>query len=137
MLQEFPFKQMQVYQMARAAAVDADVIARSLERHYWPVSSQLLRASMSVMLNLAEGSGEYATREKARFYRMSRRSCYEVAAVIDHLAGTGAVTQEAASNLDRRLARVAAALTALIRAMDARPPKAPKAPNAPNAPNAP
>ena len=35
------------------------------------------------MLNIAEGAGEFAPKEKARFYRMARRSATESAAVLD------------------------------------------------------
>ena len=116
MLQEFPFKQMQVYQMARAAAVDADVIARSLERHYWPVSSQLLRASMSVMLNLAEGSGEYATREKARFYRIAKRSGTECGALLDHLVDLHLLTERQTEQSRALIRRITGGLVRLIQA---------------------
>jgi four helix bundle protein len=34
-------------------------------------------------LNIAEGAGELARREKARFYRMARRSATECAAILD------------------------------------------------------
>ena len=45
--------------------------------------NQLLRASTSIVLNLAEGAGEFSPREKARFYRLSRRSGTECAAILD------------------------------------------------------
>jgi hypothetical protein len=34
-------------------------------------------------LNIAEGAGEFSTREKMRFYRMARRSATECAAILD------------------------------------------------------
>ena len=41
------------------------------------------RASASIPLNIAEGAGEFSGKEKARFYRMARRSATECAAVLD------------------------------------------------------
>ena len=35
------------------------------------------------LLNIAEGAGEYAIDEKARFYRMAKRSATECAGVLD------------------------------------------------------
>ena len=35
------------------------------------------------MLNIAEGVGEYSAAEKARFYRMAKRSATESAAILD------------------------------------------------------
>jgi four helix bundle protein len=36
-----------------------------------------------ISLNIAEGAGEYAVDEKARFYRMAKRSATECAGVLD------------------------------------------------------
>jgi four helix bundle protein len=54
------------------------------------LADQLRRASTSIVLNIAEGAGEYRPVEKARFYRMSLRSATECAAIVDiatHLSG--------------------------------------------------
>ncbi len=47
------------------------------------LSDQLQRAALSIPLNIAEGAGEYAVDEKARFYRMAKRSATECAGVLD------------------------------------------------------
>ena len=47
------------------------------------VKDQLDRASTSVALNIAEGAGEYAPKDKAKFYRFAKRSAAECAAVIE------------------------------------------------------
>ena len=47
---------------------------------------QLRRAATSVALNVAEGAGEFCPKDKARFYRMARRSATECAAVLDVLS---------------------------------------------------
>ncbi|MDX2090391.1 MAG: four helix bundle protein [Kofleriaceae bacterium] len=46
---------------------------------------QLDRAATSVVLNIAEGAGEFSRDEKQRFYRMARRSATETAAILDIL----------------------------------------------------
>ena len=46
------------------------------------VKDQLDRASTSIPLNIAEGAGEFSPSEKARFYRMARRSATECAAIL-------------------------------------------------------
>jgi four helix bundle protein len=43
----------------------------------------LQRAGTSVPLNIAEGAGEDALNEKARFYRMAKRSASECASILD------------------------------------------------------
>lgn len=47
------------------------------------LADQLNRASTSVVLNIAEGAGEFSSAEKARFYRMAKRSATECAAALD------------------------------------------------------
>jgi four helix bundle protein len=49
------------------------------------VKDQLERASLSVVLNIAEGSGRRSRRDKARFYTSARGSATEVAALMDVL----------------------------------------------------
>jgi four helix bundle protein len=46
---------------------------------------QLERASISIVTNLAEGAGRHSTRDKRRFYAISRGSAMETAALIDVL----------------------------------------------------
>src|SRR5258705_117423 len=57
---------------------------------------QLERASLSVVLNIAEAGGRRSRRDKARFYAIARGSSTEVAALLDvlamrHLASPAAV----------------------------------------------
>src|SRR4029450_11457795 len=47
------------------------------------LADQLDRAAVSIALNIAEGAGEFARKEKGRFYRIARRSATESAAVLD------------------------------------------------------
>jgi four helix bundle protein len=49
------------------------------------VKDQLERASLSVVLNIAEGGGRRSRRDKARFYTIARGSATEVAALMDVL----------------------------------------------------
>ena len=72
-----------MYQAAIERVILIDVIVEHLPRGraYW--ADQFQRAGTSVPLNIAEGSGEYSPAEKARFYRMARRSATECAGIFD------------------------------------------------------
>ncbi len=61
----------------------ADRIVEHLPRGRAYLSDQLHRAALSIPLNIAEGAGEYAVDEKARLYRMAKRSATECAGILD------------------------------------------------------
>jgi four helix bundle protein len=46
------------------------------------LADQLQRAATSIALNIAEGAGEFSTNDKARFYRIAKRSATESAAIL-------------------------------------------------------
>jgi four helix bundle protein len=72
-----------VYQVAIEFVILADDVIEHLPRGRVYLSDQLQRAALSIPLNIAEGAGEYAVDEKARFYRMAKRSATECAGVLD------------------------------------------------------
>jgi four helix bundle protein len=55
-------------------------------RGYAELRDQLDRASISIVLNIAEGCGRRSPADKGRFYSMARGSATECAAILD-LAG--------------------------------------------------
>lgn len=68
------------YQQAKAIYQDQ----KSL-RLKGAVRDQLERASLSICLNLAEGSGKSSTKERRRFYNIALGSLREVQALLDLL----------------------------------------------------
>src|SRR5262244_89290 len=59
------------------------------------VRDQLERASLGVVLCIAEGAGRTAGADKRRFYEMARGSATESAAVLDVLRVRGVLDEEA------------------------------------------
>jgi|TARA_B100000959_G_scaffold111544_1_gene117636 four helix bundle protein len=82
-LKVFDHEGLEVYQAAIRFVVMANDVVEQLPRGRGYLADQLQRAATSVVLNIAEGAGEFAPKEKARFYRMARRSATESAAVLD------------------------------------------------------
>ena len=78
----FDFEQLDVFQVAAAMVICVDEIAEGLPRGRGYMRDQLRRAANSVVLNIAEGAGEYSAGDKARFYRMGKRSATEAAAQV-------------------------------------------------------
>lgn len=70
------------YQVALELHTQCSVLVALLQRI---VRDQLERASLSVVLNTAEGGGQRSRRAKARYYTIARGSATEVAALLDVL----------------------------------------------------
>ena len=90
----FDHERLEVYQTAIRFVVVANDVVEQLPRGRGYLADQLQRAATSVVLNIAEGAGEFAPKEKARFYRMARRSATESAAVLDVCKNLKLLTDE-------------------------------------------
>ena len=74
----FDFEKLEVYKKAMALTARVFQLTRTLPREYqFSVADQLRRASLSILNNLAEGSGKLSKKEKAQFYRTSLNSARE------------------------------------------------------------
>ena len=116
----FNHDQLQAYQLAREAVREIEKVIALLPRGCADAIDQLRRASLSVCLNLAEGCGEFAPAEKARFYRMAKRSAGECAAVLDNLVDRGLLPEQAALPALVLYSRTTGALVNLIQSVDRR-----------------
>jgi four helix bundle protein len=76
---------------------------------------QLQRAAPSIPLNIAEGAGEFSGNEKARFYRMAKRSATECAAIIHVCRRLGLVEDSRYVAGRELLLRVVAMLVQMVR----------------------
>jgi four helix bundle protein len=115
----FDHERLEVYQRALALVAACDVIRRSFPSGYGSLADQLDRSSVSIALNIAEGAGEFARREKARFYRIARRSATESAAILDVASRLGAATSSDVSAAKALLLDIVSMLVQLAKAMEA------------------
>jgi four helix bundle protein len=74
---------------------------------------QLLRASLSIVLNIAEGAGEFSAPEKKRFYRIALRSCNECAAALHAATILRVIDRDICSSMRAELGRTVAMLIRL------------------------
>lgn len=79
----FDHEKWDVYQAALEFVVLISDIVENLPRGKAYLADQLQRAGTSIPLNIAEGAGENAVSEKARFYRMAKRSATESSSILD------------------------------------------------------
>ncbi len=74
---------------------------------------QLLRASQSIPLNIAEGNGKATDGDRRRYFEIARGSALECAAVQDILVVCGALDPDEGSKAKKQLDRIVAMLTKL------------------------
>ena len=84
----FDFEKLIVYSKAKDfnKKVHALFVSTKLDR---TTKHQLRRASFSIMLNIAEGSGRSTKPDKRNFFVISRGSTFECVAIIDYLKDIG------------------------------------------------
>ena len=80
---QFDHEKMNVYRLAIQFQLQVAQLTERLPKGKGYLTDQLNRAALSICLNIAEGAGEFSKKDKARFYRISKRSATECAAVID------------------------------------------------------
>jgi len=82
-MRQLDHERLRVYHVSLEFLSCADLLIAALPRGHANLADQLYRAASSISLNIAEGAGEFSPPDKARFYRMARRSAAECAAILD------------------------------------------------------
>ena len=84
------------------------------------VKDHLDRASTSVALNIAEGNGKFAIRDRCRFLDFARGSALECAAGLDVLVAKRLIEAETIRSGKEQLLEVVSMLVGLINSLSAR-----------------
>ncbi len=79
------------------------------------VKDQLDRASTSIALNVAEGNGKYAPKDRCRFFDIAHGSALECAAGLDVLVAQAKLNAEQIRPGKERLQRIVRMLMGLIK----------------------
>jgi len=116
----FDHERLDVYQCALQALDLCDAVVDQMPKGRAHLKDQLDRAATSVVLNVAEGAGEFSSDEKRRFYRMARRSATESAAILHIIARRGHAPEQQTSQAPHELARVVSMLVKMTKKAQAR-----------------
>ena len=109
-------RKLDVYQAAVRFLPFAAGIADSLPPRYPAMSYQLRRASLSIPLNITEGSGKSTGPDQRRFYAMGRGSAMECAAIIDACRALALIDQPQGQEADELLLSAVRMLSKMCRA---------------------
>jgi four helix bundle protein len=113
-MDHFEHERLDVYKAAIAFLALVDEIIEHLPKGRGHLADQIERAATSILLNVAEGAGEFASNEKARIYRIARRSATECAAILDVCRTRRLVAAERLDVGRDLLVRIVAMLTRMI-----------------------
>jgi len=111
---ELDHEKLDVYAVALDFAAWAYQCCRTLKGMDRPTRDQLLRASQSIALNLAEGCGRMPSADRGRFLQIASGSARECGAILDILRRCDVLDGEAARKGKDLLVRIVAMLTRMI-----------------------
>jgi four helix bundle protein len=107
----FSHEKLDVYRAAIEYVRWAFSIAGKISGMHRHARDQLLRASQSIPLNIAEGNGKATEADRRHFFEIARGSTLECAAIQDVLEVCGAITSCENQKGNDLLDRIAAMLT--------------------------
>jgi four helix bundle protein len=81
---KFHFQQLEIYKKAKYFHLQCKALINKKNIKSYS-KDQLQRASFSVVLNIAEGSGRFSKPDRKNFFIISRSSIFECVAIIDIL----------------------------------------------------
>ncbi len=88
----FDFEKLVVYKEAKR--LNREVLAFLRENKIDSfLKDQLRRASISIVINIAEGSGKFSKADKRNFYTIARGSVYECVSLFEIIAEEGILTE--------------------------------------------
>ncbi len=112
----FDFEKLNVYIKAKAYnhRISKLVSLKNIDRN---TKDQLRRASLSIMLNIAEGAGRFTDKDKRNFYVISRGSVFECVALLDFLKTERVIEKDEFSSLYIDLEELSKMLYGLIKGL--------------------
>jgi four helix bundle protein len=88
----FEFQHLEVYKKAKQFYSGCQSCLRNGQFENY-VINQLGRSSLSVALNIAEGSGKFSNADRRNYFTIARASLFECIATLDILCDEGQITE--------------------------------------------
>jgi four helix bundle protein len=103
-MRKFRFLNWKVYKDAKELFSSLLKLIKKLPKEYrFEIGNQIVRSSLSVILNIAEGSGKSSDRELNRYFTIALGSLYEVLAAIDVLKDNKLITIQEFNEIFRKI----------------------------------
>ncbi|HMW39178.1 MAG: four helix bundle protein [Saprospiraceae bacterium] len=108
---------MEVYQKAKLFHTDIITLIRDANIHK-ATADQLFRASLSIPLNIAEGSGRFSKPDRRNFFVIARSSIFESISIIDILKDANSLSDSQFQNFLAKAEELSKMLFAMIRNLE-------------------
>jgi len=118
----FDFEELESYQ--KAFRLNRELFRRSLKFRRLLQSSlgdQLRRAALSILTNLAEGSGQDSKAQKKRYYKYSYNSARECVPILALACSLEAITEDEHQSFRQELVGVIQMVAKLTKSVDRKP----------------
>ncbi len=89
----FDFEKLTVYLKAKSYNLEVSKLLKQFTFDS-AIKNQLRRSSLSIALNIAEGSGRKTNPDKRNFFVIARGSVFECVAIFDILKDEGSISKE-------------------------------------------
>jgi four helix bundle protein len=116
----FDHEQLDVYRLGLEFLVLAERVIQALPKGRAHLADQLTRASISIVLNVAEGAGKFSKGDKRRYYLAARGSATESAALLDVYLRLELIAEGEHGAGKQMLERIVAMLVKLARSFEGR-----------------
>lgn len=112
----FDFENLIAYKKAREVNKKIQTILNNKKTKPF-IRDQLYRASISMVINIAEGTGKFSKNDKKNFYVISRGSVYECASLLDLLYDENIINIKDLNFIKINLEEVSRLLSGLVKSL--------------------
>ena len=119
----FDFEKLEVYKKAKELNHEILVFLRDNKLIDSYIRDQLKRASTSIVINIAEGSGKFSKADKSNYYTTSRGSVYECVSLLELLIDDNGIDQKIFDHYKSQYETISKMLLGLIKSQNNNKPK--------------
>jgi len=110
----FDFEKLDVYRKAKELNKEILKFLKENKQIDSYIRDQLKRASISIVINIAEGSGKFSKADKRNFYTISRGSAYECVSLLELISDERQIDKENFNKFYQRFETISKMLLGLI-----------------------
>jgi len=110
----FDFENLDVYKKAKELNKDVLSFLKENKQIDSYIRDQLKRASISIVINIAEGSGKFSKPDKRNFYIISRGSVYECVSLLELIFGEDQISKDKFDDFYQKFETLSKMLLGLI-----------------------